>query len=208
MQKRIILSTLFTAIFLGSCGSSSPAIVPLTTQLAIEDTQTIIWNGSSKTYRYIDGDWQRDETYDYQFDVIQKRYADTWKSVKSLHRRHPDYDGRAGARSQAMYFEVAYREAGDKLSMALNTSFGSGSGQTDKEFRQSTLVIAMTDVSMFAPYSHMRITQNYDYENGLLTEVVELFEQTDEGEVPYMKMEETAYFYLRGKLDEAPTVWE
>ena len=38
--------------------------------------------------------------------MTQRRYADRWESVKVQHRRHPDYDGSAGARDQVNFFKT------------------------------------------------------------------------------------------------------
>jgi len=106
----LILMTVavFISLFLTSCSSTKKVTIPFDSEISFEDTYTIIWNGYSKAYVYKDEKWQRAETFDYYFDVIQKRYDKTWKSVKSLHRIHPDYNGKAGQRDQTMYFEVQY----------------------------------------------------------------------------------------------------
>jgi len=61
---------------------------------------------------------------------------------------------------------------------------------------------------MFMPYNKIRITQHYDYENGKLTETVLLLKEKDGKEIPFMKNEEEAYFYIKGKIDNAPTTFE
>jgi hypothetical protein len=209
MKTRIFsffMLLLLTGCF--SCSSSKTAIVPLTPKAQIEDTYTIIWNGLSEAYRFTDGQWKRDETYDYVFDVIQKRYANQWKSTKSMHRLHPDYDGRGGARDQAMYFELNYTAAAnEQLQTIIHSSLGEGSGKSDKEFREQQIVLQVKDVSSFSPYNKIRITQHYQYEAGVLRETVELLKEKNGQDTPFMKMEEKAYFYVRGKLDKAPTVY-
>ncbi|MEL7529916.1 MAG: hypothetical protein AAFN10_01335 [Bacteroidota bacterium] len=190
-----------------SCSSSLQTIVPLAEKPKVEDTYTIIWNGISKAYRYENQAWQREESYDYIFDVVQKRYQDHWKSIKNLHRLHPDYDGKAGDRSQSMYFEIAYEKMGEALEIALASSLGPGRGTSDHEFRNQTLEFELAGLSSFSPYTHMRIRQNYQYEKGLLEEIVELYRIEDGVEIPFMKNEETAWFYLKGKLDKAPSRW-
>ncbi|MEM8528181.1 MAG: hypothetical protein AAGG68_26290 [Bacteroidota bacterium] len=204
MNKFLYFAIVILTLSISSC-STSQVIVPLSESAVIEDTYTIIWNGSSEAYRYVDGNWQRDASYDYVFDVVQKRYGKTWKSTKSLHRLHPDYDGKAGERSQAMYFELDYELKGDQLACTLQSSLGSGQGKSDREFRKQTLEFAAEDVSSLAPYNWFRITQNYDYEAGVLTETVELFKLKDGKEIPFMKNEEKAFFYVKGRLEDAPT---
>ena len=106
-MKEVIFSVTAIAIMIMTgCRSSKQVIVPLNQSIELDDTYTIIWNGISEAYRYENGQWLRAESYDYQFDVVQKRYDKHWKSVKTLHRIHPDYDGKAGDRDQTMYFEV------------------------------------------------------------------------------------------------------
>lgn len=203
--KSIKVFVLF-ALFLVSCSNQTQRIiVPLTKEATIEDTYTIIWNGKSKAFRYVEGEWERDAAYDYVFDVVQKRYKKTWKSVKNLHRLHPDYDGKAGSRSQSMYFEVAYELKQDALVSMITSSLGNGKGTSDRVFRAQELNFELTGLSSFAPYNQMTIVQEYDYEAGILREEVQLFKLKDGKKVPFMKNEETAYFYIRGKLDDPPT---
>lgn len=210
MNKSFIFVWGLTLVALGGCMTNAQkVVVPVSTTAAIEDTYTIIWNGSSLAYRFVDGTWQRDASYDYVFDVVQKRYPDTWKSVKSLHRLHPEYDGKAGDRSQVMYFQLTYQpnEAANALTSRLASSLGEGNGKSDTEFRNQTLEFKVADISRFAPYDHIRITQNYNYEEGVLTETVLLYKKKNKDEIPFMKNEEKAYFYVRGKLDKAPTTF-
>jgi len=211
-MKAPITIGLFIAVLGGftSCSNSKTITVPLSQEAKIEDTYTIIWNGVSNAYRYVDGQWKRDETYDYVFDVIQKRYDNEWKSTKSLHRLHPDYDGRAGNRDQSMYFELKYAKgASEKLLHSdIFSSLGTGMGKSDTEFREQQFTLNLTDVSSFSPYNKIRITQHYQYEAGLLTETVELLKEKKGQDSPFMKMEEKAFFYLRGKLEQAPTVFQ
>ncbi|WP_367916254.1 hypothetical protein [Leadbetterella sp. DM7] len=206
---------LSTIALMSACSSvKKTAIVPTTSKSDFEDTYTIIWNGKSEAYRYIDGEYKRDETYDYVFNVVQKRYDNVWKSTKTLHRNHPDYDFRGGQRSQTMYFQLNYAMNDDNLSSTLNSSLGSGKGTSDIEFRNQTLIIQLdTDnpyynISKYTPFNRMKITQQYKYEEGLLLEIVELYKEDKNGKVtPFSKMEETAVFYIKGKLDKAPTIF-
>lgn len=196
-------------LFLTSCTSTKKATIPLDSEISFEDTYTIIWNGYSKAFVYKDKNWQRAETFDYYFDVIQKRYDKKWKSVKSLHRIHPDYNGKAGQRDQTMYFEVRYNSMQDGVVYAdLFSSLSNGSLTTDNEFRNSEMELKLKDANMFMPYNKIRITQHYDYENGKLTETVLLIKEKDGKELPFMKNEEEAFFYIKGKLDKAPTTFE
>jgi hypothetical protein len=209
MKTAIIIFSTALLISLAGCSSTNDLIIPLTEKLNADDTYTIIWNGTSEAYRYVNGQWQRAENYDYQFSVLQKRYKNQWKSVKDMHRLHPAYDGKAGARNQTMYFELNYAAAENgNLNTTIASSLGQGTGTSDKEFREQVINIDLKDASSFMPYNKIRITQHYNYEQGLLTETVELIKLNDGKETPFMKNEEKAYFYLKGKLDKAPTAYQ
>jgi hypothetical protein len=208
MKKLIFSATLVAILTLLGCSSSKQVIIPLSNSIELEDTYTIIWNGVSKAYIYDDGQWLRAESYDYQFNVVQKRYDNLWRSVKTLHRVHPEYDGKAGDRNQTMYFELAYDKLIDgKVQAAILSSLGNGTGTTDTEFRTSKLTMYVQDASKFMPYNKFKITQNYNYEEGVLTETVELIKEKEGKEIPFMKNEETALIYVKGKLDNAPTTF-
>lgn len=202
-------TSVLVALFLTGCSSTQKISIPLDSKVSFEDTYTIIWNGYSKAFVYKDENWQRAETFDYYFDVIQKRYDKEWKSVKSLHRIHPEYNGKAGQRDQTMYFGVKYNSIQNgKVNATIFSSLGDGTLKTDNEFRNSEIDINIKDASMFMPYNKIKITQFYDYENGKLTETVLLLKTKDGKETPFMKNEEEAYFYIKGKLDKAPTKFE
>lgn len=208
MNKLTFSMAVLATLCLLSCGSAKKSTIPVSEKLLVEDTYTIIWNGISEAYAFKNGSWTRAEAYDYQFDVIQKRYDNHWKSVKSLHRIHPGYDGKAGERDQTMYFDLSYRDGASGLVNAqILSSIGEGTGATDREYRNTELVLYVKDAGMFAPYNKIRIKQKYDYEQGLLIETVELVKEKNGKETPFMKNEEKAYFYLKGKLSQAPTVF-
>lgn len=188
------------------CGKTDPGVIPHSRSVDLDDTYTIIWHGVSKAYRFEDGAWHRFESYDYTFDVVQKRYPNHWKSVKTLHRIHPEYDGNAGNRHQTMFFDVVYKSmTSNQVQAVITSTLGNGTGITDTEFRKSELTMYVPDASPFMPYNKFRIVQHYHYEQGLLTETVELLKEKDGKEIPFMKNEETAFIFLRGKLDGAPT---
>jgi hypothetical protein len=207
MKKIWMFLSTIAFLWLSGCGVTKNAIIPLSSKLTIEDTYTIIWNGTSEAYRFTNDKWERDESYDYQFDVIQKRYDNQWKSIKSLHRRNPNYDGKAGDRDQTMYFELKYSLKDQKIISELTSSLGNGTGITDKEFRNQTLDFNVDGISKYAPYDHFRITQEYKYEQGVLEETVFLYKLKDGKEIPFMKNLERAYFYMKGNLNSAPTTF-
>lgn len=201
--------TILALLFFSNSSSAQKVTIPFDSKVSFEDTYTIIWNGYSKAFVYKDENWQRAETFDYYFDVIQKRYDKQWKSVKSLHRIHPDYNGKAGQRDQTMYFELKYNSIQNgKVNGIVLSSLGEGNINADNEYRNSVFDIIIKDASMFMPYNKIKITQYYDYENGKLTETVLLLKVKDGKETPFMKNEEEAYFYLKGKLEKAPTKFQ
>jgi hypothetical protein len=211
MKKYLVSLVAFSFFFnlTGCLGQKKQAAIPLSPTVQIEDTYTIIWNGVSLAYRYNNGAWERDARYDYIFNVIQKRYDNNWKSIKNLHRIHPDYDGKAGDRDQTMYFELAYNNLkDDKVVTVIKSSLGDGVGTSDKEFRDQELILYIKNASMFSPYNKIKITQKYNYEEGKLTETVLLSKEKEGKETLFMKNEETAYFYIKGKLNGAPTVFK
>ncbi len=207
-MKNLIFSLATAAMVLSGCNTKSQIIVPLSQSVELETHYQIIWDGVGKAYKYNNGKWLRAESYDYQFNVVQNRMDNQWKSVKTLQRLHPDYDGRAGNRYQTMYFEVTYQKAADgKVAANITSTLGNGSGTTDTEFRNSILTMDIGG-SKFMPYNKCRITQHYDYEEGKLTETVELYKEKDGQEIPFMKNEETAFIFIKSKLDKAPTIFK
>lgn len=191
-----------------SCGSSKETIIPNTEELSLNEGYTIIWYGRSEVFRYDNGEWLRAEENDYEFTVVQKRIGNTWKSIKNMHRRHPEFNTMFGDRNQTMYFEVNYKEMkGDTVYAKVTSTLGDGTVVSDNEYR-NTVITMYPKTNAFMPYNKFRITQHYDYEKGLLTETVELIKEKDGVETPFMKNEETAYFFVRGKLNEAPTSFE
>lgn len=191
----IVAITVFATLIFTSCSTAKKAIIPVDSKQSFEDTYTIIWNGYSKAFVYKNDTWLRAETFDYYFDVIQKRYDMEWKSVKSLHRIHPDYNGKAGKRDQTMYFGVTYKDLQNNIiNGTISSSLGDGTVKTDNEYRNSTIDIDLKNANMFMPYNKIRITQKYDYENGKLTETVLLLKVKNGKESPFMKNEEEAFF--------------
>ncbi|MGL5889659.1 MAG: hypothetical protein ACRC3B_07235 [Bacteroidia bacterium] len=152
MKKQITLLAAFAGIGFTSCSAPKSSVIPLSAAPKFEDTYTIIWNGTSEAYRYDNGNWNRDASYDYQFSVIQKRYAGQWKSVKSMHSIHPDYNGKAGERDQSMYFEISYSQLQDSLrKVIIQSSIGNGSGKSDNEFREMEFVMNVPNASKYSP---------------------------------------------------------
>ncbi|MEN0051085.1 MAG: hypothetical protein AAF806_28740 [Bacteroidota bacterium] len=196
------------AILFTACETSKQAIIPTNEDLPQnDDNYTIIWSGIGESYTYIDGEYVRSESNDYSFEVVQRRYGNTWKSIKNMHRMHPDYDGRAGEREQTMYFELDFSRKGNEIVSTLNSSLGCGEGRSDSEFRGQQLQFAVDGISSFAPYNTMRITQHYKYEEGKLVETVELFKLKGTEETPFARIIEVASIFRPTELTEAPTTF-
>ncbi|MGL1933364.1 MAG: hypothetical protein OCD01_00010 [Fibrobacterales bacterium] len=206
---KTILSCIIGLALLSGCSNTHTSVMPLTNSVNSTAPYTIVWNGTSKAWRYVEGEWQRDVTYDYLFNVVQRRYATVWKSTKHLHRLHSDYDGVAGERDQNMYFEIKYRDSmKNSLISKIKSSLGVGSGISDKGFNEQTIEIELKNISSFAPYSHIRITQQYQYAKGRLIELVELYKREGNVEHPFMKMEEEADIYIKSTLPQSPMIWK
>ncbi|MDZ7592310.1 MAG: hypothetical protein U5L05_16855 [Rubrivivax sp.] len=151
-------------------------------------------------------EWRRAPSQDYEFSVTQRWYGERWESVKVQHRRHPEYDGSAGARDQIHCFKLELPAANSTpgLNFNLRSSFGDGSGKIDREFRAGTMEFEARDISMFAPFNRHRISQQYRYEQGELLEVVELFKKKGAVEAPFMRFEERAGLFAPHRFDTAP----
>jgi hypothetical protein len=203
-----VLQTILVAftVFISACSTTQQSIIPVTEKLpTTSDNYTIVWVGTGESYRYEEGQYLRDSSNDYTFEVIQRRYGNRWKSVKNMHRLHPAYNGKAGPREQTMFFEIDFKESRDSIVSRLTSSLGNGSGTSDEEFRRQVLEFNAAGVSGFAPYNRYRITQNYAYEQGRLTETVELFKQLDSGNQPFAQIKEEAQIFRPTELQEAPT---
>lgn len=163
---------------------------------------TLVWVGRGEAERLEGGTWKRIPEFDYDFTVEQRRDAHHWESVKSLRRRHPDYDGSAGPREQTMFFRLTYTATGEdgRVASTIHSSLGEGSGHTDPEFRQAVLEMR-PDISRFAPFDRYRISQTYAYERGALEETVMLLD----GETPWVRNTEKAALFAPHAFSGAPT---
>jgi hypothetical protein len=187
------------------CSSAQEAVLP-TQREATQPVLTLVWVGRGETERLEGDKWVRAPEFDYEFSVEQRRFADHWESIKSLRRRHPDYDGSAGPREQHMYFEVRYSAADGAgvVPAAIRSSLGPGTGQTDAEFRTATLTLK-PEISAMAPFDTYRITQDYAYEAGERREVVELLDHEDGQERPWVRNREVARLYGPQRFEAPPT---
>lgn len=184
-----------------ACSSSTEGVLPPRAGSAPTPQLTLVWVGEGKVERLEAGQWQRGETFDYEFTVEQRRFADHWESVKHLRRRHPGYDGSAGPREETMFFRLEIgTAAAPKVPLRIASSLGPGEGSTDREFRSAELVMH-PDISSLAPFDTYRIAQRYGYEEGVLEETVSL----DKGEQHWVRSQETATLFAAHTFDAPPT---
>ncbi|GBD99169.1 hypothetical protein BMS3Abin07_01201 [bacterium BMS3Abin07] len=199
---RIVVVLIITVLFAG-CASMSN--LPVTESFPPKPDKTIVLVGTGEAFRFSDGSWIKAPSYNYEFTVVQRRYGDRWESVKEIHRRHPQYDGKAGDRDQTHYFVVRFMSRrNDVIKFSVVSSMGRGSGKADPGFRNMVVELRPEGISRFAPFNTYRITQHYQYREGKLNELVELFRKKDGSEYPFMKMEEKADIFMHGKLPDSP----
>ncbi len=209
VMSRFFCLPVIILLLLASCSTTRESIIPYRTSLpSIEDNVTLVWVGQGRAYVFEESTYVRDETNDYAFEVIQRRYGNRWESVKNMHRIHPEYDGKAGPREQTMFFRIDFSLDEDSVISQVRSSLGNGAGHSDPEFRDQRLQFSADGISSFAPYNTYRITQEYRYEAGELLETVELFKLRDGEEAPFAKIEETAAIFRPTKLASAPTRFE
>ncbi|MBE2252494.1 MAG: hypothetical protein IAE78_23380 [Myxococcus sp.] len=194
MLRHLIASLLLAA----GCAPARAWVPPPPAQPA---DVTLVWVGTGECERFVDGRWVRAPQFDYDFSVEQRRGKDRWDSVKSLRRRHPDYDGSAGERTLTWFFQLDLgQDVNGKLPMTLTTSLGAGVGSTDREFREAVLELD-PKLSTLAPFDRYRITQRYHYEDGRLDEVVSL----DKGTTPWVRNVERATLFGAHAFAAPPT---
>lgn len=190
----------------GGCASAEPVPTSASTGGSVGQLR-LLWVGWGRAERFVDGTWRRAAEQDYEFSVRQDRFSFHWESIKTMHRRHPAYDGSAGPRNQAHFFLVKYRD-GQQMAVqsTIESSFGPGHGTSDGEFRRCEFTL-LPERSSFAPYNRIRIAQQYDYEEGRLRETVYLFDSTQNRERPFFRVQEEATIFAAARLPAAPTRW-
>lgn len=193
-MKRPPSILLVLAAFLAGC-SSTTSPLPLTDTPPPVPSSSSVFAGHARAFRFVRGAWVAAPENDYDFLVLERRFADHWEAIKEIHRRAPGYDGRAGPRDQTLYFSVRTSPApdgGDDL--VVESSLGHGSGH---EEAGGGLVLEMTSASKswFVPFDTIRIRQERPASEGRVEETVELLSQKKGREVPFMKMEEEGLVY-------------
>lgn len=193
-MKRLLSVLFVLALTLPACSSlgtplpvaDGPPPPPLTSKVFV---------GYARAFRFADAKWDRVPGYDYEFLVLERRYANHWETIKEIHRRNPRYDGRAGPRDQTLYFLVRTSPSPDGgLDLAVEGTLGVGKGS---EQAGGGLLIELTygEKGWFVPFNTIRIRQTQKATNGRLQEVVELFSRRGGREIPFMRMEEEGILY-------------
>jgi hypothetical protein len=193
-MKRLFPLLVAIALSLAACTCLQTSL-PLTDQLPQPPLSSSVFAGHAQAARFVAGSWQPAPEHDYDFIVMERRFAGRWEAVKEIHRRHPRYDGRAGPRDQTLYFTVRTSTTADGgFDLAVEGSLGSGKGHMGPEGK---LVIELTaaDRSWFVPFNTVRISQSRKEAAGWLAESVELFSRQNGEDVPFMRMMEEGIVY-------------
>lgn len=186
--------------------AAAPGVMPPLAGPADPPAMTLVWVGRGEAERLEGGAWRRAPAFDYEFSVEQRRYPDHFESVKSLRRRHPDYDGSAGPREQTWFFRVDFAapDAAGQVAATIRSTLGDGAGATDGEYREARLELH-PDLSPLAPFDTYRITQRYRYEAGALDEEVELWKTRGEAPHAWVRNHEHAALFASRAFPAAPT---
>lgn len=189
-MKRLGIVLLVLAFPLAACTSLRPSL-PLTDVEPPVALSSTVFAGYARASRFVDGSWMPVPEFNYEFLVLERRFAGRWEAVKEIHYRHPRYDGRAGPRDQTIYFAVRTSPAADRgLDLAVEGTLGAGKGHEDADGSGLVLELASAQRGWFVPFDTIRIRQNRGTAGGRIAEIVELFSRRDGREVPFMKMEE------------------
>ena len=190
----VVITSVLAVIVFGSSGETS-----IMTDAKLDQTPEaqLVWVGSGTAWRHEKNEWVRTPEQDYEFLVRQNRFADLWESLKVQNRTAADYDGAAGDADQQHFFQIQYGEqnAEGALPVTVRSTYGDGHGTSDLDYKRAVLEIN-ADVSRFAPYNTIRIEQDYDYQEGVLTETVLLLEVSKDGEEqPFVRIDERARIF-------------
>ena len=205
--SRLVVASLLAATAtssLAGCGPGrpgSPVGLTLAAAAPPPPLATLVWVGRGVAERHGPDGWAPAPSFDYDFTVVQRRYADHWDSTKTMRRSHPGYDGSAGPRLLVYQFRLDLAPGPDAaVAYRIASTIGNGRGHGDPEFRKAVLELT-ADVSMFAPFDRYRITQHYQYEEGRLTELVEL----NDGAAPWVRNHEEALLFGPERFAGPPT---
>lgn len=175
--------------------SSPRTHLPVTEGEGDVERSSTVFVGHARAFRFAEGRWLPLPEQDYNFMVLEKRYADRWEVIKEIYHRHPGYDGRAGAREQTLFFVVRTSAAADSgLDLAVEGSLGSGRGHETAD-GLLFMELAAARRGWFIPFDTIRIRQRRGVMHSRLEEEVELFLRKAGGEVPFMKLLEEGVIY-------------
>ncbi len=199
MFKQIVVLSLMSLMGLSSCTSRKQTSVLNTFSVRESSNETeLVWVGKGSTTIYQNGTWVATPSEDYTFMVYQKRFNTQWKSHKIMNRLNEDYSGIAGNVDQQHLFVVSYELQTDgSRKFDILSTMGNGEGVVDNKYENATMFID-AGISAFAPYSHIRLTQKYDYVAGTLNEIIDLVKvEDDESETPYIRITESASLFRK-----------
>jgi hypothetical protein len=181
---------------------SVAACTPLHTPLPLTDgppppaLSSVVFVGYARAFRFAEGSWVAVPGYDYEFLLLERRYADRWEVIKDIHRLNPHYDGRAGPRDETVYFSVRTSPAADGgLDLAVKGTLGAGKGHEETGGGGLVIELASAQRGWFVPFDTIRIRQTRDAKSGRFKEVVDLFSRRDGREIPFMRMQEQGTIY-------------
>ena len=195
MTRTSPINLVLAAVLAGCSSGRSP--LPLTDSPPPVPLSSSVFAGHALAYRFVEKAWVAAPEYDYEFLVLERRFADHWDAIKEVHRRHPKYDGRAGPRDQTLYFLVRMSPAPDGgYDLDIESSMGRGSGHEKAGGGGLVLELASAKKGWFIPFDTIRIRQERPAVEGRIQETVELLSKGKGQEVPFMKMEEEGLVFL------------
>jgi hypothetical protein len=193
-MKRLFPLLAAITLSLAACTSLQTSL-PLTDQPPQPPLSSSVYAGHARAARFVAGSWLPDPEQDYDFLVLERRFADRWEAVKEIHRRHPRYDGGAGPRDQTLYFTVRTSPTADGgLDLAVEGNLGIGKGHM-RPGGGLVIELAAAARGWFVPFDTVRISQSREEATGRLAETVELFSRRDGKEIPFMRMAEEGVVY-------------
>ncbi len=198
MKGRITVVVLLIT-FMASCSSVGKESVLNTFPIDVDfnsESNRLVWVGSGETSIFTDGQWISTPSSDYTFMVYQQRFEDQWKSHKIMNRLDENYNGSGGEADQQHLFVVKYDEMlNNSRNFNIMSTMGNGEGIIDESYENAVMFID-AGISSFAPYSHIRLTQKYDYSKGKLDEIIELVKlDKNSVETPFMRIIESATLF-------------
>ncbi len=186
---------LFTAILPVVACANLHTPLPLTEGPPPTALSSAVFVGYAQAFRFVEGNWVRVPEYDYEFFLLERRFADRWETIKEIHRLNPRYDGRAGPRDQTLYFTVRTSPAADGgLDLVVEGTLGRGKGH-EAPGGELMIELASAERGWFVPFDTIRIRQTRGPTKGQIEEIVELFSRKEGREIPFMRIREEGVLY-------------